>query len=70
VLHLKDLLTVLPPGLKRVFENETRFEAPLWCRIRPNSAICAKTWQNMAQKRGLSRPILSERVKSCGRVRF
>jgi len=39
VLHLKDLLTVFPPSLKRWFEDEPIFEISFWCRISPNSAI-------------------------------
>ncbi len=39
LLNLKDLLPVLPPSLKRVFENGPILRPLFWCRIVPNSAI-------------------------------
>ncbi len=45
-LNLKDLLTVLPTGLKRVFENGAILRPLFWCRIVPNSAIFC---QNLAE---------------------
>jgi len=46
LLNLKDLLPVLPPSLKRVFENGAILRPLFWCRIVPNSAIFC---QNMAE---------------------
>ena len=66
LLNLKRLLTVFPPSLNGLFENEPVLR-PLFCaeshQILPFSA---KTWQNMAENRGFSRPILLERVEPCG----
>ncbi len=39
LLNLKDLLTVIPPRLTGLFENEPCFETSFLCRIEPNSAI-------------------------------
>ncbi len=42
-LNLKDLLTVLPPSLKRLFENGPILRPLFWCRIAQTSAIfCQK----------------------------
>ena len=46
LLNLKDLLAVLPPSLKRVFENGPILRPLFWCRIVPNSAIFC---QNVAE---------------------
>ena len=46
LLNLKDLLPVLPPSLKRVFENGPILTPLFWCRIVPNSAISC---QNVAE---------------------
>ncbi|MGO9273905.1 MAG: hypothetical protein ACLQOO_27300 [Terriglobia bacterium] len=46
LLNLKDLLPVLPPSLKRVFENGPILTPLFWCRIVPNSAISC---QNSAE---------------------
>ncbi len=46
MLNLKDLLTVLQPSLKRVFENGRILTLLIWCRIVPNSAISC---QNAAE---------------------
>jgi hypothetical protein len=66
LLNLKDLLTVFPPRFNVLFENEPVLR-PLFCaeshQILPFSA---KNVQIMAQYRGLPRPILLERVTSCG----
>jgi len=39
VLHLKDLLTVLPPSRVSLFENVPVFKALFWGRIVPKAAI-------------------------------
>jgi len=39
LLNLNDLVTVLPPSLKRLFENGPILAPLLWCRIVPNSGI-------------------------------
>ena len=46
LLNLKDLLTVLPPSLKRSFENGPILTPLFLCRIVPNSAIFC---QNLAE---------------------
>ena len=46
LLNLKDLLPVLPPSLKRIFENGPILTPLFWCRIVPNSAIFC---QNVAE---------------------
>ena len=46
LLNLKDLITVLPPNHKRVFESGPILAPLFWCRIVPNSAISC---QNAAE---------------------
>ncbi len=46
LLNLKDLLTVPPPSLMRVFENGPILRPLFWCRIVPNSSISC---QNLAE---------------------
>ena len=46
LLNLKNLLSVFPASLKRVFENGAILTPLFWCRIVPNSAIFC---QNVAE---------------------
>jgi len=58
LLNLKDLLTVFPPRLERLFEKEPVLRPPFCAESYQIAPFSAKNVQIMAEKWGFSRPIL------------
>ncbi len=54
LLNLKDLLTVSPPSLERLLENEAVLEPSSLCRIAPNSVIFRRKRAHHRGKSGFS----------------